>query len=367
MTQFGRVLATFRGVTPCALPWVADLTYWHSAHVRLGDIPERWADKEGFRLMHRELGVGALCDYGCTGYRQVDGGAVTVRQDARNGVTTTTLATPVGSITCRHQFLPRSQCSAHLDYYVKAVEDLAVVRYVAEQRRYEPDFDASCGLTESEKTRDAWNGWGPMVTLPPRSPLSALFTEWAGVETTCYLLADDRVEVEKTMRALVEAQDRALAVLAESPAEMIEFPDNLSAENHASFFDRYMRPHYQPRVEMLHSAGKFVGAHLDGTLRGLLNRMPETGMDFIESVTPAPVGDVPLCELRALVPGDFILIGGIPGASFSPPWTWPQLEAHVRELLRHHAGTPFILGTADQVPPDGNIEWVRRIAELLED
>jgi len=359
MTQLERILATLRGDFPEVMPWVADLTYWHSAHRSLGDLPERWTGEKGLLNLHRELGVAALCDYGCVCYRQVDDGDLLVDRKEKNGITTTILSTPVGAISCRQRFLPRSQCVAYLDYYVKSADDLAVVRYIAEQRRYEPDF------ATFDKAREEWAGLGPVVALPPRSPLSALFAEWAGVERTCYLLADDRAEVEKTLEALAEMQDRALALLAESPAEVIEFPDNLSAANHASFFDRFLLPHYQPRVEMLHAAGKIVGAHLDGTLRGLLERMPETGMDFVESVTPAPVGDVPVADLRAFVPADFVLIGGVPGASFAPPWTWSQLEAYVREILRHHAHSAFILGTADQVPPDGNIEWVGRITQLL--
>ncbi|MBI3922755.1 MAG: hypothetical protein HY318_15145, partial [Armatimonadetes bacterium] len=217
------------------------------------------------------------------------------------------------------------------------------------------------------QSRAKWQGLGPMVALPPRSPLSALFTEWAGVVTTCYLLADHRKEVEKTMQALAESQARALTILESSPAELIEFPDNLSATNQGGFFDAYLLPHYRPIVERFHAAGKFVGAHLDGTLLGLLNRMPETGMDFIESITPAPVGDVSLGELRSLVPPNFVLIGGIPGASFASPWDWPKLREHVVELIRCHKGSPFILGTADQVPPDGDIGFAGKIAELLED
>ncbi len=361
MTQLERVLAVLRGEPSDVMPWIADLTYWHSAHQQLGDIPERWQNGDGFHHLHEDLGVGVLCDYAVTGLRQLNRGAVRFNQHESNDCTTTSLITPVGSLTSRHKFLQASQCSACVEHFVKDVEDLRIVRYVAEQRDYEPDFEA---LVQS---RDSWRGLGPIIVCPPRSPLSALYTEWAGVERTCYLLADHRCEVEETMGALAEAQTGALAILEQSPAEIIEFPDNLSAANQGSFFDKYLLPHYRPIVERLHAAGKFVGAHLDGALRGLLNRMPETGMDFIESITPAPVGDVPLSELRSLVPDKFVLVGGVPGASFAPPWDWPQLCAFVRELLQHHRGTPFILGSADQVPPDGEIEFVKRVTELLED
>ena len=51
---------------------------------------------------------------------------------------------------------------------------------------------------------------------------------------------------------------------------------------------------------------------------------------------------------------------------FAPPYTWQQMESHVRRLLAAWRGRPFILGVADQIPPDGDIEFCRRIAELIQ-
>ena len=36
-------------------------------------------------------------------------------------------------------------------------------------------------------------------------------------------------------------------------------------------------------------------------------------------------------------------------------------------LLALWRGSRFVLGVADQVPPDGNIEFCRRIADLVEE
>jgi len=59
-----------------------------------------------------------------------------------------------------------------------------------------------------------------------------------------------------------------------------------------------------------------------------------------------------------------ILWGGVPGVMFAPPYTWPQMRAHVERLLASWGDRPFVMGVADQVPPDGNIEFCRRIADL---
>ena len=41
------------------------------------------------------------------------------------------------------------------------------------------------------------------------------------------------------------------------------------------------------------------------------------------------------------------------------------MEKHVRRVLDCWGRRPFILGVADQVPPDGNFEFCRRIADVL--
>ncbi len=62
-----------------------------------------------------------------------------------------------------------------------------------------------------------------------------------------------------------------------------------------------------------------------------------------------------------------ILWGGLPGVMFAPPFTWQDMRAHVTRLLDAWRGTRFIVGVADQVPPDGDLGFCRGIAELLTD
>jgi len=62
---------------------------------------------------------------------------------------------------------------------------------------------------------------------------------------------------------------------------------------------------------------------------------------------------------------DLVLWGGLPGAIFSRSFPEKRFLALVREVLDAWAGTPFILGTADQVPPDGDIERCRMVSEIM--
>jgi hypothetical protein len=99
---------------------------------------------------------------------------------------------------------------------------------------------------------------------------------------------------------------------------------------------------------------------------GILPKLIESGFDAIEALTPKPAGDLQVTEIRELAGSrKAILWGGVPGVMFAPPFTWEQMEEHIKNLLDGWRTAPFIMGVADQVPPDGNIEYCKRISELI--
>ena len=143
--------------------------------------------------------------------------------------------------------------------------------------------------------------------------------------------------------------------------------DGYSSDNSASLYDEYMAGGHRRRIERLHAAGVKCAVHLDGRVRGLLPKLVRSGFDTVEALTPKPAGDLELAAIRDLAGSDtLILWGGVPGIMFAPPYTWPQMESHVRRLVECWGDRPFILGVADQVPPDGDIEFCRKIAQLIQ-
>jgi hypothetical protein len=75
MTHRERMEAVFRGERPDAMAWFGDLTYWHSAHREIGDLPERWQGPNGLHELHRELNIGEYIP-GCTAGDTVEGDEV---------------------------------------------------------------------------------------------------------------------------------------------------------------------------------------------------------------------------------------------------------------------------------------------------
>jgi hypothetical protein len=147
---------------------------------------------------------------------------------------------------------------------------------------------------------------------------------------------------------------------------IVHFPDNLSSECTTGYYDNYMAAGHRRRIDRLHRAGVKCAVHLDGTVKGLLPKLERAGFDAIEALTPKPAGDLDVEEIRKLAASDtLILWGGVPGVMFAPPHDWAQMESHVHRLIECWGNRPFIMGVADQVPPDGNIEFCRNIAAIV--
>ena len=161
---------------------------------------------------------------------------------------------------------------------------------------------------------------------------------------TIYLIADEPAAVADTLAIIDRANDAAFDCVMAGPAELLHFCDNLDSGNCASYFETHMAEYYRRRLGQLHAAGKVAAVHLDGAVRGLLPRLAACGFDGIESITPAPVGDVEIEDLRRVAGNEQTIL-----------WLdalWP-------------AGR-LVVASADQVPPDGDVDFCRVVAETIE-
>ncbi|OYT64483.1 hypothetical protein B6U74_05440, partial [Candidatus Bathyarchaeota archaeon ex4484_205] len=157
--------------------------------------------------------------------------------------------------------------------------------------------------------------------------------------------------------------------IEESPARYVYFGDNISSDVvNPKFFRDYYIPYYKRRSEQLHRKKKYIFLHIDGTLRGVLELVKFTGIDCAQSLTPAPVGDVPLEKFRELAGNDVIIWGGLPGVYFSPRYPPELLKNMMEEIIELYLhDSKFIVGVADEVPPDGDIKRVRMITDIIEE
>lgn len=360
MTQRERLLAPFRGLVANPPAWTADLTYWHDATAQRGQLDARYRGPDGLRRLHQDLGVCNYYNYGESPYngRYAD---VEYHQEEKDGVRRRYWRTPEGTLTDQWRFLTEACCWAHEEYAVKELSDFKPLVFLYEHFRCEPNHEAWARADE------AIGDEGVKLTAMPRSPLPALLADWCGVEKTIYFLMDAPDATAEILAIIDQANDEAVAMALASSAILFHFCDNLDSSASTSFFETYMKDYYERRLAQVHQAGKYAVVHLDGRVRGLLPKLAACGFDGVESITPAPVGDVRVEEARALAGNDrLILWGGVPGAMFASPWTEKDVREHTRRVVQAwRKDGRLVVGSADQVPPDGRIEFCRAIAETV--
>ncbi len=360
MTFRERLLAVLSGRRPDVMPWFADLTYWCYARQLAGTLPLEYESEEGFVKLHRDHHVGYYLGY--AGVWSTRHENVEVLSETEGHVTRTWWKTPVGEIWSETRFLPQTASSAPTRWPVSTVEDLRVVRYIADSTQVTPNYE------QYELLNRLAGDQGHPTVLPPRSPVSQMLAQWTGATNLAYLTVDAPEELERTLEALGRAADGVYEAIVGCDTPFVELGDNLSGEVATRLVEQYQFDYYVRRVEQLHAAGKKVGVHLDGTVRPILPLLVKTGIDFVEAITPKPVGDVAVEELRDLAGPDLILFGGLPGAMFAPPFGRAQIRRQVELIVEHHwEDGKFILGSADQVPPNGDIGLVKFVGELVED
>lgn len=375
-------LGLFRGEPVQSVPCVYDLTYWRDAHRTAGTLPERYRGHEGFLRLHEDLGVMPYYVYrlepdapatdvpghqvddrgtSFTGvwsarYRDVETETVT------EGLLTRTTHRMAGrELTHERTWLPQSYCHSVSSYPVKGPSDLSALRLLFERLQFAPAYERYRSLEL------LWGDRGYPVAVLPRSPVASLIVDWMGLEEFTFALADWPDEIRKTLDCIERANDPAFDIVCASDTEVLHFADNISAAMVSTFFDAWSASGYRRRFRQLHDAGKKAAVHIDGTVRGILGRFASCGADAAESLTPRPVGDLDLAELRAEAGNPSIILwGGIPASMLTPQYSAADIDAHMRHLVDClDRNRPFIAGSADQIPPDADLGHVRRSTDAL--
>ena len=356
-------LALLSGERPDELVWTADVTYWIAGRQQAGSAKPAWDTEEGYLQLHQDLGVLPYYYYEKFWAAEPCYDASVEAVDAKEGHTSTRrFRTPVGDLREQSVYSPLSCSWGITKHFVESHRDLDVLRYLLEHRRLEP-----ANLADWPARRTMWQAYDGLPSIGlPRSPLAAFLVEWAGVQNASYLLADCRDKVVEVLHLMERQETPILDAVCELAPPLVHFPDNLSGDCTTGLYDDFMAGGHRRRIERLHAAGVRCAVHLDGTLKGLLPKLVCSGFDAVEALTPMPGGDLPMEEIRGHAGSDRVILwGGVPGIMFAAPYTWDQMESHVRRLIDCWGGRPFILGVADQVPPDGDIAFCRKIAELL--
>jgi hypothetical protein len=363
MTERRRVLALLSGGTPDRVPWFGDLDYWATALIGRGERPADFKASDAYIDWHRDLRCGYYLQ-GAFPFRAiVEGCGVTEWRegDARRR----RIETPRGTLTETWTWLAESFAEAPTERLVKSAGDLAAYRSLFENTHYKPDYDFAW------KRRRQVGEAGIVLCYLPKSPFMQMVALDAGIVAVAEIVADAPDELAETLAVVRGAHDVAAGLALSSPAEVLMIPENLSSEVVGpKFYERYMREYHETWCAEIAEAGKYSCIHLDGTLKGLLRQVAGAGFTFIEAMTPAPVGDLAVekwAGWAGAADTRTVFWGGLPGVYFTEHVSDEEFDRHTKAILEVMRSEPrYVLGVADQVPPDGLERRIRRVAELAD-
>jgi hypothetical protein len=351
-------LAVFRGEDPGGVLWQPRLEYWYDVNKKRGALPEHLKEATlldlydychaSVRYFTNPLGVR---------YKNVQ---VSERWEDEKRLRCT-WETPVGTLTDVIHYDEWLVSGHNTEYKLKMPQDLAILEFILQDEEWHWHQEAY----EQDLQRVGERG-SPQFYFR-RSPIQGLFIEHMGFEASVYLMHDHPALLQHYVEVASEADNAMYNLLAQCPVQILNFGENIDAFiDSPPIWRKYLAPYYCKRVDELHAAGKFVHIHVDGALKPLLRHLRDCPWNGIEAATAFPLGDVTLEEIKDAL-GNLILLDGLPALYFLPD-QYPierliECVDRVVELFYPR----LILGISDEIPPDGDIERVRLVGELVQD
>jgi len=366
MTNRQRLLAILDGQSPDRIPWIPRLLIWHTAHSRLGTLPEHFEGKT-LRQIERELGMGTPARDGRI-FTSVQQGDVEIHSEQEGDSTLTTYRTPVGSVTSRSRhtadFKRAGLPSLEIEHILKSREDFAVVEYMVQNTTYTPTYQSYLDY-EKEIGEDGY----PLVAAGD-CPFHHFLQKLAGYQNAYYLLADYPQQVEHLLATMEEIdRERVWPLVAQSPARMILHGLHLdSMLTPPPYFERYITPYYQDLSALLHANKQKLCMHADNDSSLILKHLEEAGYDMVETFTTEPQARCTLEQARKAWDTRMIIWGAVPSVILEPTYSEKEFEAYMRQIFRTVApGDAFILGVADNIMPGSLLQRLERINEMVQE
>ena len=362
MTRKELNLAIFEGRADKVL-WQPRLETWIFHHQAEGTLPDRYKNLDYFGIYDA---LRCSPRYAASaGIEKYEEPADVVRtQEQRGNYLIETVTTPSGTITTVHQEVWRDGKLVNrriAKYPVKTPQDLRVVIDLIEREQYRAnpaEFQAAADRVAHRAE--------PTIFLSS-SGFTDLIKWWCGLTDTFYLLADAPEVVEEYLEACDRRDDRLIDAALQLPCRIFNLGDHATNEfTPPPILKRYLLPRWQRIGKRLHQAGRFVHTHWDGNAKLILPYLQETGLDGVEALTPAPMGDITLEEIKAAVGDKMICLDLLPAIHFLPEYTTQEVLDFAKKVIDMFAPR-LILGVSDEISQVGQIEKIEAVSQLVDE
>jgi hypothetical protein len=351
-------LAVFRGHDPGGILWQPRLEFWYAVNKKRGTLPPHLKDADRFQVYDYCHASVRYCGRENLRHRYETVQATQHQLDEKR--MQRTWRTPIGTISEVSHYDEWNLSSHRTEYRLKTPKDFEVLEYMLSDEEWSWDQEGY------ERDLSQFSPYGEIQFYFRRSPIQSLFISEMGFIEAIYAMRDHPDLIRHYVEVATQADDVMYDVLCRCPARVLNFGENIDAFMDApQIWLQHLIPYYRRRTEQLHAAGKFVHIHIDGAMRPLLPYLQECPWDGIEAATPVPQGDVTLAEIKEAM-GDQVLLDGIPALFFLPSFPIEDLIACVKETVDLFYPR-LVLGISDEIPPDGDIERVRLVGEIVRD
>jgi hypothetical protein len=314
--------------------------------------------EEGFDdLIAQGMGFMTSCNVYSVQHPNVE---ISQKDEVLDGIPTkvVTYRTPVGEIYQRSRTEPGYGSSWNVEHFIKDVKDYEVLEFVIRDMEYSPNYDAY------KRAEESLGDTGITMVWIERVPIQRLWIQYTGIERLSIDLYDNLSVVERIMEAMIDKCRESWDIVADSPAQFIWCPDNITGVMVGPpLFDKYCIPYYSEVAAVMHRKGKRVMCHMDGMVGRLVNSVRETDLDIIEAFTPPPDGDLSLAEARKAWQNKAVSINFPSSVHLAEPETIRDMAL---QLLREAApGNGFVIGVTENVPKSVGTRSLSVIAETV--
>lgn len=359
------IFSVLRGQAPAKMPFSPEMLVWYRWNRNAGTLPAKYKDASLVEIC-ADLDITMLPLYYCGEHEDLN--ELMVSETDSDNTHGCLIETPFGK--ARATWKVHQHENQDPEYWMeecplKTIDDIEVIKYYCNNRQLKvagQDKDYGDFLTFEKKLDDR----GLIRVNLPRVSVMRFLIELSNYMDGTYLIYDHPDKVEELFNIIEEADDSVYETAGNHPSSIFNLGDNIDRTLSPDLFKKYCVPHYQKRTAQLHEKSKICFCHMDGDIKHILEMLPETGIDCIDGMPLAPMSDMTPADVEYLVSRGVCVFGVLPAALFLPSGSLELLEQEVRELkevYQNHGG--IILGASDEFPPDGELDRIKLVQDIL--